>query len=67
MFGVVFIIVMIALLFIQIWFLDIIYRFNEFLKDRENTFSLNLDSVLQDYDGIFSDFSLTPGYTKQNE
>lgn len=64
MFGVIFIVVMVSLLFIQLWFLDIIYRFNEFIRDRESSFTLNLDSVLRDYDGVFSDFTVSD-YEKQ--
>ncbi|VDK56183.1 unnamed protein product [Anisakis simplex] len=34
-------------LLMEVWSLDIVYRFREFLKDRENSFTFNLESVFQ--------------------
>ncbi|KAM3729175.1 hypothetical protein ACO02O_05692 [Dirofilaria immitis] len=53
-FSLLFVITLIALLFIQVWFMDIICRFRNFILDRENSFSLNLTSVLNNSDAFFS-------------
>ncbi|CAG9537513.1 unnamed protein product [Cercopithifilaria johnstoni] len=55
-FGLIFVTALATMLFIQVWFMDIICRFRNFILDRENSFSLNLTSVLDsNNDGSFSD------------
>lgn len=53
MFGLIFVIVLIILLFIQLWFMDVICRFRNFILERENSFALNLTSVLNENNEIF--------------
>ncbi|VIO88474.1 Uncharacterized protein BM_BM2669 [Brugia malayi] len=57
MFGLLFVIALLILLFIQLWFMDVICRFRNFILDRENSFSLNLTSVLNNNDAFFNDLS----------
>lgn len=41
-------------LLLQLWFLDTVYRFREFLKDRENSFTFNLEGIFQTNSSVYS-------------
>ncbi|KHN73570.1 hypothetical protein Tcan_11050 [Toxocara canis] len=52
-FTILFILFACAALLLQIWFFQIIYRFREFLRDRENSFSFNLEGVFQTASSVY--------------
>ncbi|VDD88967.1 unnamed protein product [Enterobius vermicularis] len=53
-FTVLFIIFICVSLLLQILFFETIYRFKEFLYDRENSFSFNLEGVFQTANSVYS-------------
>uniref|UniRef100_A0A915AUR8 Uncharacterized protein n=1 Tax=Parascaris univalens TaxID=6257 RepID=A0A915AUR8_PARUN len=52
-FTVLFILALCATLLLQLWFFEVIYRFREFLRDRENSFSFNLEGVFQTASSVY--------------
>uniref|UniRef100_A0A0N5AE29 MARVEL domain-containing protein n=1 Tax=Syphacia muris TaxID=451379 RepID=A0A0N5AE29_9BILA len=53
-FTIIFIIFVCILLLLQILFFETIYRFKEFLRDRETSFSFNLDGIFQNPNNVYS-------------